>query len=286
MKGTMIRGMKTNYHTHCSYCDGTGSPEEIVLKALDKGFDALGFSSHEPYNGEHWCLNTSEVSSYAKEIRDLAEKYRDRIRIFCGMEREFIASAEPWTPGRWQDLPLDFVIGSVHFVYSGTLGRLMGVDGPWKEMRQLIDEGYGGNARAVVEAYYDTMALMVRRESFDFVGHLDVIKKHNKRLGFLDESEPWYMEKVRSTLEEIRRRGVAVEINTGGITRNATDDFYPSLPVIRECRRLEIPILINSDSHNPEHLDGVFEEARQAVLDEGYRERLILADGGWKSIPL
>jgi histidinol-phosphatase (PHP family) len=94
------------------------------------------------------------------------------------------------------------------------------------------------------------------------------------------------MEKVKETLEVIRRRGVPVEINTGGITRNVTDDFYPSLPIIRECRRLEIPILINSDSHNPDHLDGAFEEARRAALEEGYRERLVLADGGWKSISL
>ena len=38
--------LKANYHTHTSLCDGTASPEEMVLEALRKGFDHLGFSGH------------------------------------------------------------------------------------------------------------------------------------------------------------------------------------------------------------------------------------------------
>ena len=38
--------IKTNYHTHSTFCDGKNTPEEMVLKAIEDNFDILGFSSH------------------------------------------------------------------------------------------------------------------------------------------------------------------------------------------------------------------------------------------------
>lgn len=34
--------MLVNYHTHTKFCDGENTPEELVLYAIDKGFDAIG----------------------------------------------------------------------------------------------------------------------------------------------------------------------------------------------------------------------------------------------------
>ncbi|MDC7224950.1 MAG: PHP domain-containing protein, partial [Spirochaetales bacterium] len=41
--------IKTCYHTHCYYCDGKGKPKAYAESALEKGFTALGFSSHSPW---------------------------------------------------------------------------------------------------------------------------------------------------------------------------------------------------------------------------------------------
>ena len=38
--------MKQNLHTHTVYCDGNDTPEEMVLTAIEKHFDILGFSGH------------------------------------------------------------------------------------------------------------------------------------------------------------------------------------------------------------------------------------------------
>ena len=35
-----------NLHIHTTYADGKDLPEEIVLKAIEKGFDSIGFSEH------------------------------------------------------------------------------------------------------------------------------------------------------------------------------------------------------------------------------------------------
>ncbi|QEN08392.1 histidinol-phosphatase HisJ family protein [Oceanispirochaeta crateris] len=278
--------MKTNYHTHCNFCDGFGDPETIIKTAIDKGIDILGFSSHSPIEGEDWTLAADEVPVYVQRIRELGEKYKESILILAGMEMDFIATNSCWPIKSWGDQSLDYVIGSVHWLYSQKLDRLMSVDGPEKELSMLIDKGYDGNARQMVEDYYHSIALMITREHFDFLGHLDVVKKRNKALGFLNEKEDWYLKKVISVLELLRKKEVPLEINTGGISRGATEDLYPSQPILRECCKRNIPILINSDSHNPDHLDSHFEMARDAAMDAGYREQMILDLDGWKSIPL
>ncbi|MDA3956052.1 histidinol-phosphatase [Oceanispirochaeta sp.] len=278
--------MKTTYHTHCDFCDGIADPETVVKTAIEKGMDVLGFSSHSPLEGEDWTLSASDVSVYVGKIKELQKKYKDQILVMVGMERDFIASEPCWTPGRWEDQPLDYVIGSVHMVYSEKLDRLMSVDNRVELLLKLIDKGYDGNARKMVEDYYDTLLLMIQREQFDFLGHLDVVKKRNKALSFFNEEDHWYQKKVKSVLELLRKKEIPLEINTGGIFRGATDSLYPSQPILRESFKKNIPIVISSDSHDPQHLDSGFDLAREAALDAGYREQLILDLDGWRSIPL
>lgn len=42
--------MLTNYHTHSIFSDGKNTPEEIVQKAIEKGFGAVGFFGSCSYN--------------------------------------------------------------------------------------------------------------------------------------------------------------------------------------------------------------------------------------------
>ena len=38
--------LKSNFHTHTTFCDGKSTAEEMVQRALELGFDRLGFSGH------------------------------------------------------------------------------------------------------------------------------------------------------------------------------------------------------------------------------------------------
>ncbi len=106
--------MKTNYHTHCSLCDGIADPETVVLKAIEKGFHILGFSSHSPLEGEEWTLSVDGVEEYVRQISTLKETYRDRITLLVGMERDFLPADPVWPVREWKGIKLDYVIGSVH----------------------------------------------------------------------------------------------------------------------------------------------------------------------------
>jgi len=109
----MIRG---NYHTHCSFCDGTGEPEAFVLEAIRQGMNPLGFSSHAPLPfPNNFAMKERQLPDYLRTVRAIRDKYRDSIRILVGLEVDFVPGIEEYQAGLFS-LGLDFTIGSVHYV--------------------------------------------------------------------------------------------------------------------------------------------------------------------------
>ena len=67
--------MRQNLHTHCTFCDGKNTPEELVREAIRMEMDSLGFSSHSPLAGqEDWTMSPEEVPRFRAEILRLREK--------------------------------------------------------------------------------------------------------------------------------------------------------------------------------------------------------------------
>ena len=68
--------MKTNYHTHTTWCDGTASAADMVRAAVAKGFGELGFSSHAmfPEAALGWTLTREKIGGYVAEIRELSRR--------------------------------------------------------------------------------------------------------------------------------------------------------------------------------------------------------------------
>ena len=58
--------MRTNYHTHTTWCDGKDTPRRVIQAAIAKGFDAIGFSSHAmlPEADEAWLLTPEKAPLY------------------------------------------------------------------------------------------------------------------------------------------------------------------------------------------------------------------------------
>ena len=73
--------MLRDFHMHTTFCDGKNSAEEMVLAAMEKGFDYIGFSDHAPMNFDDGCaMPEAALPAYAAEILRLKEKYKDHIR--------------------------------------------------------------------------------------------------------------------------------------------------------------------------------------------------------------
>ena len=280
--------MQTNYHTHSRLCDGRGEPEEYVQVAVDRGFAALGFSSHAPLPvANDWTLTQASLPVYLKEIDRLKAAWSGRIQIYKGLEIDYIPESQAPGDTRYDSLGLDYRIGSVH----STTGlernpRYCCVDGPLEDLVWLLEEVHQGSFEALSEAYYTRLAEMVRGGGFSFVGHLDLLKKSNRDERFFSEEAPWYQRQVHAALDVLAASGLIMELNSGGIARGTIDEIYPSPWILARARRLGIPVMINADAHQPEDVDCCFPRMRAALTEAAYRETWALLAGAWVAVPL
>ncbi|MBN1867691.1 histidinol-phosphatase [Candidatus Sumerlaeota bacterium] len=273
----------TNFHTHSGLCDGTGALVEYVEAALARGFSKLGFTSHAPVPVPvDWMMPQARLDEYCRTIRDLRETYRDRIEIYLGLEIDYIPGVCGPREPPFDRLGLDYVIGSVHFVDGDGRGGYWGIDGDDEDFAQGLDGVYRGDIRAAVEKYYGVVREMVRSQCPDIVGHLDVIKKNNRDEKYFSEGADWYREAVVGTLEEIAISSAIVEVNTGGLARGRTDSVYPSAWVLEKCFEMGIPVVLNSDAHAPEGIDGEFASTARLLRRIGFRRLMVLGRNGWE----
>jgi len=271
--------MLSNLHTHCGFCDGVGNPEEYVVKALEKGFYALGFSSHGPAHfSTGWTMSDKTAEEYLKTIDELKNRYKNTIQIYKGMEIDYF-------PGDTRNIflryDLDYIIGSIHFINTPGESEFFSIDGSMEAFEKTLNVCAGSDIKKVVYRYYETVLEMLQKNRFDILGHLDIVKKNNTGNRFFNENEKWYVDLVKKIVEKISQHKVIVEVNTGGVARGYTDEIYPSEWIIRECRKWDIPITLTSDAHRPENIDFYFDEAKRIIKSAGYNEIWEIDDGKW-----
>ena len=154
--------MKTNFHTHTTFCDGAGTAEQMVVSAIEKGFDVLGFSSHSDM--------VKDLDAYKAEIRRLAAKYEGKIRILCGIEAEYDTG--------FKRGDLDYVIGSTHYITAPDGGRFA-FDATHDGLLNGVRDHFGGDFVAFLHAYFAQEREMVATYDCDIIGHLDLVRKFN-----------------------------------------------------------------------------------------------------------
>ena len=76
-----------NLHTHTTFCDGADTPEEMILTAIEKGFDSLGFSAHSFMSYSPMFVKKGDKTGmYKKVVTELKEKYKDQLKVYLGLE--------------------------------------------------------------------------------------------------------------------------------------------------------------------------------------------------------
>ena len=266
-----------NLHTHTTYCDGADSPEEIVLAALEKGFTSIGFSGHAhmPWS-QAYARRGDRSEAYKQEISRLKEAYRNRIRIYCGLEMEFYSPV---------DLSgYDYLIGSVHYLEMD--GQPAGFDRSLAETEAYIQKYFGGDAMAFAKGYYETLCRLPERGSFDILGHFDLITKNNEVGCFLDTSSGEYLRAGYEAIHALRGKIPLFEVNTGAIARGYRKTPYPQPEFLKEFRSCGYGPVITSDCHNKAYLDCEFDTAAQLLAQAGFRTKWVLTDTGFQEVAL
>ena len=84
-------------HTYYSYC-GKDSPEAVIKNAIANGIELMGISDHYygvvmnrpgvPYDSDEHRIIThnNALKRYFEHIKVLADKYKDYIEVWCGIE--------------------------------------------------------------------------------------------------------------------------------------------------------------------------------------------------------
>lgn len=261
-----------NLHTHTKYCDGENTPEEIVLEAINKGFTSIGFSGHSYADFSPWFRNHGNFTDkYIKDVFTVKEKYKDKIKVYLGLEVEMYAKIDT--------SPYDYLIGSLHYAKLGN--EYIGVDKNSDEVQNVINTYFNGSGIEYAKFYYQNLARMPEYGKFDIIGHFDLITKHSDKVSFFDESSKEYLDAAFEAAEVLAKKIPFFEVNTGAIARGYRKTPYPSVPIIKYFKELGLGAVITSDCHNKEMLDCGFKEAEELLKECGFKEKYILTDNGF-----
>lgn len=152
----------SNYHSHCTFCDGRSIPEDFVRFAITHGFRAYGFSSHSPLPFEtFWNMSKDDMPEYLQEIKRLKQKYSDQLEIYAGLEIDYLDETYNASIPYFQELPLDYRIGSIHFLpVSERLveENMVCIDGSFREYAHSVERPFRGRCPVACQAllrYHD-----------------------------------------------------------------------------------------------------------------------------------
>ncbi len=235
-----------SYHTHTSFCDGKNAAEEMILAAIQAGMPELGFSCHSrlPFYTD-WCITEEGEAEYFKVLTELKEKYKDKIKIYIGIEQDFNSVPISY--------PYDYVIGSVHGIWKGE--EYIDVDLTVTDVRENVEKLYGGDPYAYIEEYYSMVGDVYEKTGCDIIGHLDLVTKFLDIDPLFSEEHPRYIAARDKAVEKLLKTPAVFEINTGAIYRGYRKVTYPNIEVIKALHKKGAKFVINADSHNEESVD-------------------------------
>lgn len=266
-----------NLHTHTTFCDGADTPEEMILTAIEKGFDSLGFSAHSFMSYSPMFVKKGDKTGmYKKVVTELKEKYKDQLKVYLGLEVDIYSEPDM--------TDYDYLIASLHYFKFGD--EYIPFDRNADFVENIINTHFGGDGMAYAKAYYKAMTEIPNYGNFDVIGHFDLITKHIDNCDFFDHTSKEYLDAAFETAEALRGKVPLFEVNTGAISRGYRKTPYPSISIIKELKRLGYGAVITSDCHSKDALDCRFDEAVELLKTCGFKEKYILTDNGFKEVEL
>lgn len=255
--------MLVNLHTHTNLCDGNNTPEEMVLSAIDKGFDVLGFSGHG-YTAHDLSYCMKDMDEYITIISMLKEKYKDKIQIYTGVEEDvtFLHNRKKY----------DYILGSNHYVIKD--GKFYSIDHKKENFPQLL-KLFDNDSLKLAENYYELLVDYVKKRKPDIIGHFDLITKYDETEFACYFSNLKYHRLAEKYLLSAMEADCIFEVNTGAISRGYRTSVYPYENLLGILCKNGAKIILSSDSHSKDTLDFYFAETISMLKDIGFRHRYI-----------
>jgi histidinol-phosphatase (PHP family) len=261
-------------HLHTPLCrHATGTVSDYVAAARSRGVTTVCFTDHLPLPASYpdgYAMRPGELPGYVSEVRAAASASATAggPEVLCGIEADWIPEAPVLVADAVCAHAFDVVLGSVHFV-----------DG-WAFDDPDLVEGYETrDIGELWEGYFAQVQQAARSGLFDVMAHLDLVKK----FGFFPERDPRAL--YQAVAETLATCGLAVEVNTAGL-RKPVREIYPSLELLKACRRHGVLATTGSDAHTPSEVGSGLDEAARHLRAAGYDSVVVFRRRVPEEVPL
>ena len=223
--------MDYNYHTHTYRCGhASGTPEEYIQRAISGGIKYMGFSEHMPHvfsdgHESGYRVPMAQIEEYVAELRELRDKYKDKIDIKIGFEMEYYPSQFDIMLKRALDVGAEYLILGQHFIGEEYPSGLY-----------MFRPTYGEEH---LREYVDCCIAGMERGYFSYLAHPDLAN-------FTGDTEIYEREMRRLCLHS-RKLNIPIEINFLGIR---TGRLYPSERFWRIAGEVGAPVTFGFDAHD------------------------------------
>ncbi|XP_068701838.1 uncharacterized protein [Montipora foliosa] len=245
--------MPISSHSHSGqFCKHAFSTlEEVILRAIDVGFEHYGLSEHMPRflledlyeeeTADHLTPSDLQImfTCFVKEARGLQEKYKTKISLTVGMETDVIREESFEAIQRLKrEFELDYLVGSVHHVDGIPID--CGLE-QFEKAEELV-----GGTEEVMCRYFDHQFRLLEEVSPEVIGHFDLIRAHRPEFEFSD----MIWEKIVRNINFGISYGALFEINTSGASPNKKLQFpYPHRNVLEHMLKSGAKLTLSDDSH-------------------------------------
>ncbi|MDI3535439.1 MAG: histidinol-phosphatase family [Thermosediminibacterales bacterium] len=248
-----------DYHVHLE--NGLYTIEwlqKFLETAQKRGLKEVGFSEHAYRFKQAAHLMESKgfrkkwAEKYCTEDIDeyinLVEKAKSEgLPVKLGIEMDFIPEHEEKIKEFIDSYPWDYVLGSVHWLDE------WGFDIP-----DLKDEWDRRDILEVYKSYFELLGKAAESRIFDIMAHPDVIKV----FGYKPDHD--LTDIYEKTAKVFKNSDVCIEISSAGL-RKPVGEIYPSKEFLEVLKKYDLPVIINSDAHYPEHVGKDFDKVLKYI---------------------
>jgi histidinol-phosphatase (PHP family) len=273
----------SNYHSHCTFCDGRSSMEDFVKFSIAKNVRKYGFSSHAllPFLTK-WTMLEDDFADYQSEFERLKQKYQNKIQLYFALEVDYIDNCSSIQNNFFREKTFDYLIGSIHYLDQLSENIFWTIDGDFSEFDKGLNVFFGGDIRLAIKRFYEVTESMVRIGGFDIVGHFDKICMHASHNKDFNPADKWYQNLAGETLQLIKEKGMMLEINTKSMSEKGIT--YPCRQFYPLINDLQIPIMVNSDCHYPTNVIDGFRSTFKELKSAGFKTMHQLVAGEWQAV--
>ena len=238
-----LQDIKGIFHVHSNYSDGVNTIEELINKAIEKGFKYIGISDHSQSAFYANGLKDEDIINQHREIEELRDKYPE-IAIYKGIESDILPDGSL----DYSDKILasfDYVIGSIHSNFN------MDKKAMTERLIKAIENKY------INILGHPTGRLLLSREAYD-LDLKEVIKCCSKNKVAIEiNSNPHRLDLDWRMCKYAKEEGVKLSIEPDAHRISGIDDIYYGIGIGRKGW-LEAKDLLNTG--NVEDINSFFKK--------------------------